>query len=1210
VQHKPIDAPNRDRGPAEFPRGGGQTGALLRAFDWGKTSLGPISLWPQSLRTAVDVVLQSPVPLVMLWGPEGVMIYNDAYAVFAGGRHPGLLGSPVLEGWPEVAAFNANVMDKGLKGETLSFQDKHLVLYRNGHPEDVWMDLNYSPLLDESGKPAGVLAIVIETTRRVRAQNALQESEAHIRQLLDSATDYAIFALDLRRCVTSWNEGARRILGWTADEMRGRSGDQIFTPEDRAAGAPSDEAAKALRDGRAPDERWHLRKCGERFWASGEMTPLKDAAGTPIGFLKILRDRTEERRNEEALQASEAARREAHEALARQTAEERDRLHQLFNQAPSFMAVLRDPGHIFELANTAYLQLVGHRDIVGKAVREALPEVEGQGFFGLLDQVYQSGAPYVGRAVPVVLQRTPGGAPEERFLNFIYQPIAGPDGRTAGIFVDGSDVTDRVLSERRQAALIELGDQLRDLADPAEIAAATAQILARVLGGVRAGYATVDGTGETATVERDWTDGKVASVVGRHRIEDFGEPFGAALRRGEIVTVSDVLTDERTADSAASWTGLGIRSLINAPLVEQGKLSAFLLINDSVVRTWSEDELAFVRDVADRAWAAAARARAVAAYADENRALETLNRVGSALAAELDLDRIVQMVTDAGVQLTEAQFGAFFYNVVNEAGESYTLYSLAGVPREAFSSFPMPRNTHVFGPTFRGDGIVRSDDITKDPRYGHMAPHFGMPEGHLPVRSYLAVPVRSRSGEVIGGLFFGHANPGVFTARSEQLMEGVAGQAATAVDNARLFQAAQREIEERRRAERALQALNANLEQQVEERTAQLRENEEALRQAQKMEAVGQLTGGIAHDFNNLLTGIVGSLDLMQTRITQGRTENLERYAKAAMSSANRAAALTHRLLAFARRQPLDPKPVNVNQLISSMEDLLRRTIGESVEMELVTAGGLWTTRCDPNQLESAILNLAINARDAMPNGGKLTIETANSHLDSAYAAAQRDVDPGQYVAICVTDTGTGMTADIIGRAFDPFFTTKPIGQGTGLGLSMVYGFAKQSEGHVRIYSEVGNGTTVRIYLPRYRGGREDDEEPGTGLQPAPRADPGQTVLVVEDEPVVRNLIVEVLQDLGYRALEAADGPAGLKLLQGNARIDLLVSDVGLPGLNGRQLADQARETRPELKVLFITGYAENAAIASGFLEPGMEMITKPFAVEALAMRIRQMIEA
>jgi PAS domain S-box-containing protein len=388
----------------------------------------------------------------------------------------------------------------------------------------------------------------------------------------------------------------------------------------------------------------------------------------------------------------------------------------------------------------------------------------------------------------------------------------------------------------------------------------------------------------------------------------------------------------------------------------------------------------------------------------------------------------------------------------------------------------------------------------------------------------------------------------------------------------------------------------------------QRKQLEEQLRQSQKMEAVGQLTGGLAHDFNNLLTGIVGSLDLMQTRMAQGRIEHLDRYAKAAMTSANRAAALTHRLLAFARRQPLDPKPVDVSKLVMSMDDLLRRTMSEAIQLEIFTSEGLSLTLCDPNQLESAILNLAINARDAMPDGGKLIIETTESYLDSTYVATQQDVTPGQYVTISVSDTGSGMPADVLSQAFDPFFTTKPIGEGTGLGLSMVYGFATQSEGHVRIYSEVGRGTTVKVYLPRYHGELDGEIIP-SGLNEAHRTEAGETVLVVEDEPIVRALILEVLGDLGYRALEAADGPSGLRVLESRQRIDLLVTDVGLPGLNGRQLADHARLARPDLKVLFITGYAEQAAMASGFLEPGMEMITKPFAIEDLASQLREIIE-
>ncbi len=384
-----------------------------------------------------------------------------------------------------------------------------------------------------------------------------------------------------------------------------------------------------------------------------------------------------------------------------------------------------------------------------------------------------------------------------------------------------------------------------------------------------------------------------------------------------------------------------------------------------------------------------------------------------------------------------------------------------------------------------------------------------------------------------------------------------------------------------------------------------LKATEEALLQSQKMEAVGQLTGGIAHDFNNLLTGIVGSLDLLQTRLNQGRTENVARYINAAMTSANRAAALTHRLLAFARRQPLIPKSVDANQLVVSLEDLLRRTIGETIDLEIAAPDDLWCTLCDPNQLESALLNLAINARDAMPDGGKLTIATANARI-AGLTAETPALLPGDYICIEVTDTGVGMSAEVAARAFDPFFTTKPIGQGTGLGLSMIYGFARQSNGHVTIDSRLGQGTSIKLYLPRHHG--DIAASHASAARAAEHAATGETVLVVEDEPVVRGVILEMLHEEGYRTLEAVDGPSGLRILRTNGRVDLLITDVGLPGMNGRQLADQARETRPRLKILFVTGYAESVAISEAFLQPGMEMITKPFDLDHLSRRVRAMI--
>jgi PAS domain S-box-containing protein len=407
----------------------------------------------------------------------------------------------------------------------------------------------------------------------------------------------------------------------------------------------------------------------------------------------------------------------------------------------------------------------------------------------------------------------------------------------------------------------------------------------------------------------------------------------------------------------------------------------------------------------------------------------------------------------------------------------------------------------------------------------------------------------------------------------------------------------------------ALATLNATLEERVTARTDALMQAEEALRQSQKMEAVGQLTGGLAHDFNNLLAGISGSLELMQTRLQQGRFNDVERYMAAAQGASKRAAALTHRLLAFSRRQTLDPKPTNVNRLIADMQELIQRTVGPAIPIEVVGASGVWPALVDPPQLENALLNLCINARDAMPDGGRITIETANKWLDER-AAREQDMPEGQYLALSVTDTGIGMPPEVIARVFEPFFTTKPLGQGTGLGLSMIYGFAQQSGGQVRIYSEVDKGTTVCIYLPRHYGEVEDDD--GSASETTlPRSDQGETVLIVDDEPTVRMLVTDILADLGYTAIEAGDSATGLKLLQSDVRIDLLVTDVGLPGgMNGRQMADAGRLARPGLKVLFITGYAENAAVGNGQLAPGMAVLTKPFAIETMAARIRSMIVA
>ena len=415
------------------------------------------------------------------------------------------------------------------------------------------------------------------------------------------------------------------------------------------------------------------------------------------------------------------------------------------------------------------------------------------------------------------------------------------------------------------------------------------------------------------------------------------------------------------------------------------------------------------------------------------------------------------------------------------------------------------------------------------------------------------------------------------------------------------------DITARKRAEAALQQLNETLEARVAEALADRRIAEDALRQAQKMEAVGQLTGGIAHDFNNMLAVIIGSLRLAQRRASRGDL-NIQEYIDSGLRGAERAANLVSRLLAFSRQQPLSPERTNANRLLSGMEDVLRRTIPENIRIEFVQSGGLWNIHADAHGLESAIVNLAVNARDAMPDGGKLTIETANAYLDDAYAVTHADVPAGQYVMIAVSDTGHGMGPDVLARAFEPFFTTKGVGAGTGLGLSQVYGFLKQSGGHVKIYSEIGVGTTVKLYFPRLAG--TSSTNPSMSRTPAPAipSGNGQTVLVVEDEDEVRRLTHSILRELGYAVVAAGSPADALAILAHNREVALLMTDVVMPGMNGRKLADEALRLKPDLKILFATGYTRNAMLHNGTFDDGVELIMKPFTFEALAEKVAKVL--
>jgi signal transduction histidine kinase len=466
--------------------------------------------------------------------------------------------------------------------------------------------------------------------------------------------------------------------------------------------------------------------------------------------------------------------------------------------------------------------------------------------------------------------------------------------------------------------------------------------------------------------------------------------------------------------------------------------------------------------------------------------------------------------------------------------------------------------------------------------------------------------VTSRTGEVIGGLFFGHPDTGRFKQRHERLMEGIAAQAAIAIDNAQLYRAAQHEIEQRVKAEQALSALNETLESRVAEEIARRSQAEDVLRHAQKMETVGQLSGGIAHDFNNLLQIIHGNLTLLERTIPPDEPK-LRRSVTNALTGTERAAALTQRLLAFSRRQPLDPKPLDVNRMIEDMIELLHRTLGETVLIETSLSQDIPSALVDGNQLENAILNLAINARDAMPGGGRLEISTALADLDSAAARLQADATPGQYVRIAVRDSGEGMSAEILSRAVEPFFSTKEVGQGTGLGLSMVYGFAKQSGGHLVINSVEGEGTTIELYVPRSsqaaeaRSARQEQSELPAGK--------GERILLCEDDADVRLFSSETLSELGYEVIEAGDADGALEAMRSHGPIDLLFTDIVLPGgRTGADLAREARALQPDLRVLFATGYARSALEERQDPASGIELLLKPFGVEALATKIRAIL--
>ncbi|KPZ05752.1 Sensory box sensor histidine kinase/response regulator [Pseudomonas tremae] len=938
------------------------------------------------------------------------------------------------------------------------------------------------------------------------APAAVTSREARQRAVFVSAMDFAMILTDTDGVITDWNPGAEQVLGWTAEEMSGQSAERFFTPQDRASGQIDYEMHLALRQGRASDERWHVRKDGQLFWASGEMMPLRGAKGAHIGFVKILRDRTDEH-------------------LAGRAIEEAQERYRLAAKATNDAIWDWDLKADYILWNDALEQAYGH----------PLATLDTSSDWWIA-QIHPDDRARIYASIHAVIDGNGTAWTDEyRFRRL--------DGSYADILDRGHVIRDAEGSAARMIGAMLDMSQMRK----AEMALRRSEERSRtMLETIEAAFAIIE-------VRFDADD----SPVDYRFIEAnpaFERQAGVDLR-GKWVT-------EFAPDLERFWfEAYGHVAKTGEPASFENYAKAF--------ERWFEVKAVRVGEPADR--------QIAVMFSDVTARRDAEERLRTSEAISRENVERVQLALAAG-----AIIGTWHWDLLSDRF----------AVDEAFS--------RAFGlePALGHEGLSLEQVIATvhpEDRPGLIeAINAVITEGSLYAHQY-----RVRRAD--GIYYWIEANGRVDRAEDGTPLSfpGVL----INVDERRTVAA------ERDRATAALRSLNDTLEQRVAARTTELMQAEEKLRQSQKMEAVGQLTGGLAHDFNNLLAGISGALELMSTRIEQGRWSDVDKYIVTAQGAAKRAAALTHRLLAFSRRQTLDPQPTDVNRLMKGMTDLIQRTVGPSILVETIGTPGLWPTLVDASQLENALLNLCINARDAMPDGGRITIDASNRWVEDG-ATQVHDLPEGQYLSLCVTDTGTGMTPEVMAKAFDPFFTTKPIGQGTGLGLSMIYGFANQSGGQVRIQSEVGKGTSIFIYLPRYDGAAVRDESDAL-IPPVEFTQSGETILIVDDEPTVRMLLTDSLGDLGYTLIEAADSLAGLKLLRSDVHIDLLITDVGLPGgMNGRQMADAGREVRPQLKTLFITGYAENAAIGDEQLGPGMRVLTKPFAIDALTSRVQELMNA
>ena len=1125
----------------------------------------------------------------------------------------------------------------------------------------LWWDVSCVALGADSSGCGLVLITAVDVTHHELARAKAQAAQNTLDALLAYIPEGISIAQGPEIHVERVSARGMALLGRNEDELTGRSALQqthvweVYRPGCDIPLAPSDRPlARATRSGESTlNETLTVRRSdGSMLTLLCNSGPIRDAAGRVTGAIMSWQDVTE-------LQRAQAAIRDSDE-----------RLRAVLVQIPAAIFIIAAPDGRVAFKSRLVDEILGHPDSDPQRAKAMLRgwAVHQDGSPYELSEYPSRRALFQGetvRAEPMAYYRGDGRLID---LEMHAGPVRGESGEVIAAVAVALDVTERRVTEARRAFLFQLQDSLRTLTEPREMLIAAAAHLGRHLGAARVGYGEMQPDDETVMVTNGYVDG-VPPVSGLFPLLSFGAHHAAQMRDGKTLYYEDVQADVLGAREFG--LKFGTRAHISVPLLRHGRYTGSLYVTHNKPHHWTADEVALIEEVAARIWDAAERGRAEARLRESEERLRLVMdstglgyweydvvtgktirsarhdeilgysspvvdwsyehfvthipepdraSVETGLRAALEQGRYWEMecrmtrVDGSGGWLKvsarphhgrDGQI-ARLIGTVADITERKEAESAAAETAAKFETFAQTMPSMVW--TSLPDGRIDWFNA-RVPEYSGVAAADLKPDGWTPVhpddveRSAASWLEAVASGTPYVSEYRIRRHDGMFRWHLTRAVpiRGADGEITRWIGTSA-------DIQDRKSSEQALAELNATLEQQVRERTAELLAAEATLRQSQKMEAVGQLTGGLAHDFNNLLTGITGSLELMATRLAQGRVSELDRYLHLAQGAAKRAAALTHRLLAFSRRQTLDPKPTDINQLARGMDELIRRTVGPAVAVHLLANAELWPVLADPNQLENALLNLCINARDAMPDGGNLIIETGNRLLTPA-EAKDLELQGSDYVSLSVSDTGGGMAPNVIERAFDPFFTTKPLGEGTGLGLSMVYGFVRQSGGQARIRSQLGQGTTVCLLLPRYLGNaRVGDSR--AGARTVTRG-AGETVLVVDDESSVRMLINEVLEELGYNVLQAEHGAAGLNILQSNQRIDLLITDVGLPGgMNGRQLADAALVTRPNLKILFITGYAESAVLGAGYLKPGMHILTKPFSLETLGLRIRDIIPA